>query len=242
MPVAEPQKTPLSFGSSGVPIAWTIPFVVWAPRAAGSPWRPRSSRRPDVARPHCHARERQRRPMLTIASTIHASRDGRSRPTGCATPPPGLRVPFGGSPAAEAARSARPRWPGRLSERAEARLWPRSRRWPLVNGVDDLGVIDPAQVHRRDPEIGMLDMRVICGPARDLVVDLSAWGLTLLVRRYPTANAGGIGRCVELNTDPGGRTRPTAGRAPQHAKQRPDRERRAELKPRVQLLLMPSSA
>ena len=29
----------------------------------------------------CHGRERQRRPMVTIASTIHATRDGRSRPT-----------------------------------------------------------------------------------------------------------------------------------------------------------------
>ena len=28
-----------------------------------------------------HGRERQRRPMVTIASTIHATRDGRSRPT-----------------------------------------------------------------------------------------------------------------------------------------------------------------
>jgi hypothetical protein len=31
----------------------------------------------------CHGRERQRRPMLTIASTIHATRAGRSPPTDC---------------------------------------------------------------------------------------------------------------------------------------------------------------
>ena len=27
-----------------------------------------------------------------------------------------------------------------------------------MNGVDDLGVVDPAQVHRRDPEIGMPEL------------------------------------------------------------------------------------
>jgi hypothetical protein len=46
-----------------------------------------------------------------------------------------------------------------------------------------------------------------------------------LVRREPPANTGSMSRGVELDTDPGGRTRPTAGRAPEHAEQRPDRER-----------------
>ena len=35
----------------------------------------------DVGRALCHAREPSAPPMLTIASTIHAIRDGRSRPT-----------------------------------------------------------------------------------------------------------------------------------------------------------------
>ena len=35
------------------------------------------------------------------------------------------------------------------------------RRWALVNGMDDFGVVDPAQVDRRDREVGVLDMRVI---------------------------------------------------------------------------------
>ena len=50
------------------------------------------------------------------------------------------------------------------------------RRRTFVDGVHDLGVVDAAQVHGRDPEVGMLDMRVICGQLGDLVVDLSAWG------------------------------------------------------------------
>jgi len=35
------------------------------------------------------------------------------------------------------------------------------RCWPLVDRVDDLGVVDPAQISGGDPEIGVLDMRVI---------------------------------------------------------------------------------
>jgi hypothetical protein len=42
-------------------------------------------------RSDCHARERQRRPTLTIASTIHATRDGRSRPTDRARREPASR-------------------------------------------------------------------------------------------------------------------------------------------------------
>jgi hypothetical protein len=29
------------------------------------------------------------------------------------------------------------------------------RRWTLVNGVNDLGVVDPAQIHRGDREVGV---------------------------------------------------------------------------------------
>jgi hypothetical protein len=45
-----------------------------------------------------------------------------------------------------------------------------------------------------------------------------------------------MSRGVELDTDPGRRTRPTGGRAPEHAKQRPDREGGTEFQPRVQSL------
>ena len=63
----------------------------------------------------------------------------------------------------------------------------------------------------------------------------------ILVRRDPSANAGGMSRGVELDSYPGGRTRPTAGRGPEHTEQRPDREGGTELQPRVQLLLIPTS-
>jgi hypothetical protein len=65
---------------------------------------------------------------------------------------------------------------------------------------------------------------------------LDGVSVSQLVRRYPSANAGSTRRGVELDTDPGGRTRPTARRAPEHAEQRPDRESGTEPQPRVQLL------
>ena len=65
---------------------------------------------------------------------------------------------------------------------------------------------------------------------------LDGVSVSQLVRRYPSANAGSISRGVQLDTDPRGRTRPTAGRASEHAEQRSDRERGTEHQPRVQLL------
>jgi len=88
-----------------------------------------------------------------------------------------------------------------------------------VNGVDDFGVVDPAQVHRRDPEICVPELALYDQQRDTLAGHLDGVSMSQLVRRNPSANAGGIGRGVELDADPGGRTRPTAGRAPQHAEQ-----------------------
>jgi hypothetical protein len=110
-----------------------------------------------------------------------------------------------------------------------------------VNGVDDLGVVDSAQVRRLDPEIGMPELALYDQQRDTLAGHLDGVSMSELVGGYPSTNAGGIGRGVELDTDPGGRTRPTAGRAPEHAEQRPCREGGTELQPRVQLLLIPTS-
>ena len=104
-----------------------------------------------------------------------------------------------------------------------------------MNGVDDLGVVDPAQVHRRDPEIGMPELALYDQQRDTLAGHLDGVSMSQLVRRNPSANAGGMSRGVELDTDPGGRTRPTARRAPQHAEQRSDRDGGTQLQPRVQL-------
>jgi hypothetical protein len=40
----------------------------------------------------------------------------------------------------------------------------RSSARSFVDGVDDLGVVDPAQVDRGNREVRVLDMRVMCEP------------------------------------------------------------------------------
>ena len=115
------------------------------------------------------------------------------------------------------------------------------RRGTLVNRVDDLGVINPAQVRRRDRDVGMPELPLYDQQRDTLTRHLDCVRMPLLVRRDPTSNTGGMSRGVELDTDPRGRTRPPAGRPPQHAEQRPDREGGTEFQPRVQLLLIPTS-
>jgi hypothetical protein len=151
----------------------------------------------------------------------------------------GAGVRVGGSRAAEAARWARPQWPGGSASEPKPVSGRDHRRWPLVNGVDDLGVVDPAEVHRRDPEIGMPELALYDQQRDTLAGHLDGVSMSQLVRRNSTANAGRMSRRVELDTDPGGRTRPTESRGSEHAEQRPDRQRGTELQPRVQLLPCP---
>jgi len=62
--------------------ARTIAFGLPAPALADERYGDKAPLRWRLRRPFlCHGRERQRRPMLTIASTIHATRAGRSSPT-----------------------------------------------------------------------------------------------------------------------------------------------------------------
>jgi hypothetical protein len=43
------------------------------------------------------------------------------------------------------------------------------RRWPFVHGVDDLGVIYPAEVDRSDREVGVAELTPSSGmPSRDI--------------------------------------------------------------------------
>jgi hypothetical protein len=53
---------------------------------------------------------------------------------------------------------------GRLRPRLwgpQARAGGDDRRGAVMDGVDDLGVVDPLQIDAGDPEMGVLDMRVI---------------------------------------------------------------------------------
>jgi hypothetical protein len=68
---------------------------------------------------------------------------------------------------------------------------------------------------------------------------LNRVGMTLLVRGEPTPNPDGLRNRAELAADPGRRTWPTLGRSAQHAEQCTDRQRPAQLEPRLELLPVP---
>ena len=65
------------------------------------------------------------------------------------------------------------------------------RGWAFVDGVDDLGVVDPAQVHRRDPEIGMPELALYDQQRDTLAGHLDGVSMSQLVgatrRRTPAA-------------------------------------------------------
>src|SRR2546423_14820012 len=73
----------------------------------------------------------------------------------------------------------------------------------FVDGVDDLGVVDPAQVGGCDPEVSMTEL-----PLDDYQRDAFAGHLDCvrvaeLVRREPTAHPCRAARLAQLDPDPG---------------------------------------
>jgi len=65
-------------------------------------------------------------------------------------------------------------------------------------------------------------------------------GVSQLMRREPAPHPSPAGCDVQLGAGAGWCPRATSRRASQHAEQRPDRKRRAQLQPRVKLLPAPS--
>jgi hypothetical protein len=133
----------------------------------------------------------------------------------------------------------------RLRARRSAREPERVRgrdhgRWTLVDGVDDLEVVDPAQVRRGDPEIGVPQLPLDHQERDTLAGHLDRVGVPELVRREPPTHARLGCRGAELNADPGRRSWPTACRAAQHTEQRPDRHGRADGEPGLEVLPRPA--
>jgi hypothetical protein len=59
--------------------------------------------------------------------------------------------------------------------------------------MDDLGVIDPAQVRRRDPEVGMPELALDDQKRNPFTGHLYRVGMPQLVRREPTTDPGSFG-------------------------------------------------
>jgi hypothetical protein len=113
--------------------------------------------------------------------------------------------------------------------------------WPLMDRVDDLGVVDPTQVRRGDAEVGMPELALYNQQRDTLARHLHSLRMSQLVGCEPAPNSGGQGGPMQLGTDAGRRAWPPAGRAAQNAEERADRQGSAQLEPRIELLLIPTS-
>lgn len=82
------------------------------------------------------------------------------------------------------------------------------RRGTLVDGVDDLGVVDPAQVDRGDRKIGVSKLALNHEQRHTFARHLHRVSVSQLVRREPASDPGPCGCAVELRER---RPAPTAG-------------------------------
>src|SRR5205807_7876152 len=64
------------------------------------------------------------------------------------------------------------------------------RRWSFVNGLDDLGVVDAAQVGRGDPEVGVAELALDDDEWHAFAGHLNGVGVPELVRCEPPAYTG----------------------------------------------------
>jgi hypothetical protein len=105
-----------------------------------------------------------------------------------------------------------------------------------MDRVDHLGVVDPTQVRRGDPEVGMPELALYNQQRDTLARHLHSVRMSQLVGCEPAPDSGGQGGPMQLGTDAGRRAWPPAGRAAQNAEERADRQGSAQLEPRVELL------
>ena len=145
---------------------------VWAPDRL-SVWPVEGGRSDRCSLPRRHGRRASPRPAIT-AGEAGARCVGQARPRRWSDPHRASRA----RSYLACARGV-PRPPSLTAAGLQAVGSWDHRRGPLVDGVHDLGVVDPSQIHRGDREVGVLDMRVIWRLCRDPVVlasvGVSAW-------------------------------------------------------------------
>jgi hypothetical protein len=98
------------------------------------------------------------------------------------------------------------------------------RRRSFVNGLEDLGVINPAEICRGDREIGVTELTLDDQERHSLTGHLDCVSVPELMWSEPTSHPGGLRCAVELATDPCGCAWPPARRPAQDAEQRTDRK------------------
>ena len=72
-----------------------------------------------------------------------------------------------------------------------------------MDGVHDFGVVDAAQVHGRDPEVGMPELLLDDHERHALARNLDRVRMPDLMRREPATHPGRDRRIPQLHTDPG---------------------------------------
>jgi hypothetical protein len=90
---------------------------------------------------------------------------------------------------------------------------------------------DPLQVHAGDAEVSVAELALDHVQRHALAGELDGVGVAQLVRRKAAPDTRVGGEPAELNARVGARPRPPAGRAVDHAEQRPDGELEASGEP-----------
>ena len=96
----------------------------------------------------------------------------------------------------------------------------------LVDGLDDFGVVDSAEVSRRDREVGVAELALDHDQRDPLTRHLDRMRVPELMRREPATDPGRDRGVVQLSADAGRRARPAACRSAQDAEQSSDRQGR----------------
>jgi hypothetical protein len=85
-----------------------------------------------------------------------------------------------------------------LSPHLEAGTGGNRRRWPPVNGADDLAAVDALQVDARDGKVGVPKLPLDNNQRNALVRHLDGVRVPQLMRREPTPDASFSGRVMQL--------------------------------------------
>jgi hypothetical protein len=104
-----------------------------------------------------------------------------------------------------------------------------------VDDVDDLGVVDPLKVDRRDTEIGVPEFALDDDERDALAGHFNVVGMAKLVRRKATSHAGARCDLTQLHADRGRCPGPPATRPIDHTEHRADRHLLSGMKPRLEL-------
>ena len=110
-----------------------------------------------------------------------------------------------------------------------------------MDGVDDLGAIDPLEVDRGDPEVRVSELALYDDERDSFVGHLYCVGVPQLVWRESAPDASFGSRMMQLFARGRWFPPPASRRAVDHAQQRADRQLTADLEPWVELRLIPKS-